>query len=311
LLAAGTLDYLPAPDLFVHNGVGTDIIFGRCYRSERALHGYGSPGLAEGWVDNYDIVVHSSKPDAWSALTLIYPTGAQEVWTPELDASHRPTGKFQTQGGVPYVVTGDPDRKTGLWKDITVEWKDQAQWIFMPSLDRPGVYVLRSIAGLVFLYDSAHRLKSVHDVDSDTPLLRWDYDSSGYLVDIVDSTGRKVLYHFGAAVNGHNSLLTVSTVTTGNTAAPDRYRYGYVDLTGHCGLGSISVPFNQGTRSSCSIQYQDGRVSSFTDANGASHVYSYAPGATDVQLKEATGKVLMHWQQKWDELGRNTGTTRP
>ena len=120
-------------DITVYNPSGPAVSFGREYRSAQAKASYGSPGMSVGWSHTYDCQVYGPlQPGTWSALTLIYPNGAQEALTPTLNGQGQPTGAFSSPTGESYFATGVPGSSAGQWQSITITWDDQTQWQFTP-----------------------------------------------------------------------------------------------------------------------------------------------------------------------------------
>jgi RHS repeat-associated protein len=61
--------------------------------------------------------------------------------------------------------------------------------------------------------------------------------------------------------------------------------------------------------STATIFYDDrGRVVTSVDANGIQRWVTYGAGSSQVQVKDATGALVMSWTQKFSASGRNTGT---
>lgn len=56
-LSDGSQRYEPASDLRSYNSNGVDANWQRAFSSTQAASGYGTPGLARGWVSNYDLSV--------------------------------------------------------------------------------------------------------------------------------------------------------------------------------------------------------------------------------------------------------------
>jgi hypothetical protein len=130
-LTSGRESYAPAPDLTIYNPSGPGVIWRRAYLGYQALvgvTGYGSPGLARGWVHNYDVTL-TATAGAWGAVKLNYPSGATETLTPVLN-NGQPTGAFTTVAGAPYIATGVAGSPTGTWQSITITWHDETQWKF-------------------------------------------------------------------------------------------------------------------------------------------------------------------------------------
>ncbi len=312
-LATGAEEYVPDPDMTGHNGIGTDPVFRRAYRSDRALAGYGSPGLSPGWVHNYDVTLSPVSDGQWSGLLLKHCTGSMEILKPILDTEGKPTGKFET--GKPFDTVGVAASTQGQWQAISLTWQNQTHWLFLPFGD--GSYVLSGITnlagnGFYLQWDSARRLRSIVDSRDKKPLLTLLYDPSGNLSDIKDAQGTTVHYRFGLAADAASpALLAVSTIfTAAQPNALSRYKFTYISGNGRTLLKTISVPDPGGPNLSTStIQYGAGKVIAHIDAEGNQHRLTYADGHTFVQIAGPDGKVVQYWTQNYDALGRDTGVT--
>lgn len=312
-LATGSEEYVPDSDWTARNSIGTDAVFRRAYYSSRALAGYGSPGLSPGWVHNYDVTLTPTSEGKWPALILHHANGCNELLKPLLDGGGQPTGKFET--GMPCDIVGRPGAAPGQWQALSLTWRDQTHWLFLPAGD--GSYVLGGITnlagnGFFLLWDSARRLRGAVDSRDRKPLLTLLYDGNGNLSDVKDNLGATIHYRFGPSpgVPGA-SLLAVSTVLT--AASPNglsRYVFTYAAGGGRTLLKTISVPDPGGPgRSTNTIQYLDGKVVAHVDANGNRHALTYGDGHTLVQIAGPDGKVVSFWTQNFDALGRDTGVT--
>ena len=311
LLATGTLAYGPEPDLLINNSRGSDAVFQRSYRSNRAFAGYASPGLSSGWVHNYDIKIESATPKSWGTLDVVYPSGARDTLTPILNGSGQATGSFKP-GGFPFVPSGRPGPKPGTWKDFVLHWKDGGEWRFRPSLAHEGAYTLYVMSGLEISYDAKGRIKSVADLQSPkSPLIAWTYDTAGYLKSISGSDGTLVDYTFEPFTKPATPCLKMVSFGYSKTSPADpqpHFTFDYQDVDGQLLLKEVTMPSPTGSgRAACTFEFDDGRLHSFTGPSGSFHEYQYGEGNTAVSVKEASGKLLLTWTQLWDNLGRNTG----
>lgn len=312
-LASGAEEYVPDPDMRGHNGIGTDAVFRRSYRSDLALTGYGSPGLSPGWVHNYDVQLSAITPGQWGDLLFKHCTGSRELLKPVLDDSGKPTGKFGA--GKPFEVVGVPGAKPGQWTAISLSWRGGTHWLFLPF--GPDSYVLSGITnitgnGLYLQWDSTRRLRGATDTQDKKPLLTLLYDSGGSLSDIKDASGATVHYRFGPAVGSNSpTLLAVSTIfTPSSPSALSRYRFSYIGGNGQTLLKTISVPDPGGPGlSTATIVYGAGKVTAQIDANGNKHLMTYRDGHTLVQIAGPDGKVVEFSTQNYDSLGRDIGVT--
>lgn len=316
-LATGRETYSPEPDLIVYNPSGPGVTWQRSYLSSRALSagvGYGSPGLTRGWGHTYDLSIQGTS-GSWGALKLIYPNGASETLTPQLNGNGQPTGTFTTVSGAPYTATGVAGSPTGTWQSVTITWKDQTQWKFM--LLSGTTYALNQITNrpgqsLNFAWNSSRALTQVTDASTSTVLLTLAYGANGKLSTATDTYGRQIVYTFSVATaTNPTGLQTVSQVVTAGTPNPPaHWTYTYSADKGQQ-LNTITVPSpTGGGNSTATINYDSvGRVSSLVDANGNQRIYTYNANTTQVQVKDATNNVALSWTQKFNSSGLGTGIT--
>ena len=224
-LTTGRESYAPSPDLTVYNPTGPGVVWRRAYLGYQALvgvTGYGSPGLARGWVHNYDVTLTATS-GSWGAIKLNYPSGAVETLTPQL-SNGQPTGAFTTVAGAPYLVTGVAGSPTGTWQSITVTWHDQTKWKFTKYSGT--TYALNQITNrtgqsLNFTWGANRTLTQVTDAGTSAVLLTLAYGSDGKLSTATDTYGRQVTYTFSTATSTSQSFLqNVSQVVTSGTANP-------------------------------------------------------------------------------------------
>ena len=316
-LTTGRESYVPAPDLSIYNPNGPSVVWRRAYLGYQALvgvTGYGSPGLARGWVHSYDVTLTATS-GSWGVVKLNYPTGAVENLTPQLNGSGNPTGSFTTVAGAPYLVTGVAGSPTGTWQSITVTWHDQTKWKLTQFSGT--TYALTQITNrtgqsLNLSWNTARALTQVADAGTSSVLLTLAYDSSGRLSTATDAYNRQVSYSFSTASPTAQSFLqSVSqVVTSGSSNPPARWTYVYTSEKGQQ-LNTISVPSPTGTgNSTATINYgADSKVTSLVDANGNQRVYTYNASTTQVQVKDSTNNVAFSWTQKFDTSKRDTGIT--
>jgi RHS repeat-associated protein len=314
-LANGRETYTPAADLTIYNPSGPSVVWQRSYLGYQALSGnmgYWSPGLARGWVHNFDVTIQGGIY-SWAALKLIYPNGTSENLTPLLDANGQPTGVLTTPPGSPYLASGVPSATKAIWQSLTITWKDQTKWTFTRLSS--GTYTLSQITNrtgqsINFNWRSDRALSQITDASLGTVLLSMTYGSTGKLLAATDVYGRKVTYTIltpGASEAA--TLQSVSqVVTAGTTNPPAHWSYTYT-TDGSQQLNTITVPSPTGTGNSTStINYgQGGKVSSLVDANGNQRVYTYGSNSTQVQVKDAANNVAMTWTQKFNTNRLDTG----
>jgi RHS repeat-associated protein len=317
-VAAGVEENDPAPDIRAYNPIGPPAVWRRMFRGTHAGRGYGSPGMAQGWVHGFDYVIESANPTAWGALKLSYHNGAQETLTPQLDGSGNPTGAFTMPSGAPYFVTGVPSGTVGQWSSFTLTWKSRTQWVFMPWRDR--TYVLSSIAdrmghAITLNWDSLRCLTTVTN-SAGTALLTFGYDANGLISTVTDCYGRMVAYGNGAVTSGSVSGICLNTVsqvvTSGTVSPPARWTYGYTAVNGALQLGTTTVPSPTGTGTSTATLNYDPtsfKVSSILDASSNQTVFTYNAGSALIQYKDPSGTLTQSYTQNFSATGRNTGIT--
>lgn len=316
-LAAGVEAYRPADDLVVYNPYGPRVVWRRHYYGGLAINVLSSPGLPIGWVHSYDITMQRAGSNTWD-VTLIYPYGASEPMVAELNAQGQPTGVLTPPSGVPYIVRGVPSSTPYTWQSVTVTWRDQTQWTFVPF--DSSVYVLSRITNRVgrsvdLTWSSGRRLLQVTETGSGLVLLSLTYGGNGLLASVTDAYGRQVSYGYSYPANLSVLCLTwVSQVVPAGTPNPPmRYTYNYVSFGSDKPLlSSITVPSPTGSGVATStLQYRNGRVAARVDANGNRTEYSYdlANRLTTVTVKDPSGTNTVYtWTQKYNESRANTGT---
>ncbi|GIV20399.1 MAG: hypothetical protein KatS3mg023_2150 [Armatimonadota bacterium] len=314
-LAAGVEAYRPADDLVVYNPYGPRVVWRRHYYGGLAILTLRSPGLSIGWVHSYDVTLQRAI-NTWD-VTLIYPYGASEVLSAQLNAQGQPTGILLPPSGTPYLVRGVPSGTPYVWQSVTITWRDQTQWTFVPF--NGSLYVLSRITNrmghsLQFAWDAQRRLTSVTETGSGLVLLSLTYDANGLLSSVTDAYGRQVFYGYSQPANLSVLCLTwvSQIVPVGTPNPPMRYLYNYVSFGSDKPLlSSISVPSPTGSGVATStLQYRNGRVVARVDANGNRTEYSYdvANHLTTVTVKNAAGNTVYTWTQKYNDSRANTGT---
>jgi RHS repeat-associated protein len=316
-LTSGRESYMPEPDLAVYNSSGPAVVWQRSYSSDRALTaptGYGSPGFSRGWVHGYDLSIQATS-GSWGALKLVYPNGAIETLTPQLNGG-QPTGAFTTGSGTPYIVSGVSGSPTGVWQSVTITWKDQTKWKFTQL---SGItYALNQLTNrtgqsLNFTWTSSRALTQVTDATTSTVLLTLAYGADGKLATATDVYSHQVSYVFSTGNSTTASTLqSVSqVVTSGTPNPPAHFSYTYSTESGHQ-LNTITVPSPTGSgNSTATINYDSvGKVTSLVDANGNQRVYTYNTNTTLIQVKDAANDLALSWTQKFNSTsGLGTGIT--
>jgi len=317
-LATGTQSYSPRADLDVYNPNGPSVSFKRTYDSGLAGFGYNSPGLSQGWVHNYDVVVtNDGNTSTWSDLELVFANGAKIAATPQLSGGGTPTGAFTVPSGSNFKITGVPSGTTGLWTSITVTWADESKWVFDTLIDR--YYVLTQIVnkvgrGVTLNWDGTRRLTDISDTTTSSTLLTVNYNGSGDLISVDDCYGRSIYYTYGSVGGFPSPALTNAsqTVTTGTPSPASRAAYGYTVISGRLYLSQVTVPSPTGAGTTVNtINYNPTtyKVSSLVDGNGNKTVLTYNANATLIEIKTPSNVVERSWTANFDSLNRDTGTT--
>lgn len=163
-----------------------------------------------------------------------------------------------------------------------------------------------------FTWNAGRALAQVTDAGTNTVLLTLAYDSKGKLATATDAYNRQVVYTFSTPSGTDQGMLqTVSQVVAAGTANPPiHWAYAYTPDKGQQ-LYSTTVPSPTGSgTSTATINYNaNGKVASLVDANGNQRGYTYNASATQVQVKDPAGSVVMSWTQKYSAARRNTGVT--
>lgn len=304
-LASGVEESHPGPDLVAFNPIGPSASYERQYRSALANKHYGSPGLALGWVDNYDMTVQAGTGGTY---VLQYPSGATETWSPGTGSS------FTPPVGAPYLVSS-------VSGGFTMTLPDHSRYSFALNPNHSGstVYWLAQITNavghsIVIARDTLDRLLSIkNDAAPATTLLSFSYSgpqtfSGAYLGSLTDAYGRSILYAFTNSGNAIE-LFRVSKLNATDTFSYPLWEYGYY---ANVLLSSIKAPdpSNPGTnsQSACVVSYDGNVVSSVQDGNQNVHSYRYGGGMTVVQANNADGSLAQQWLQDYDPTKSNVDT---
>jgi RHS repeat-associated protein len=319
-LFSGVLENSPGPDIAARNPIGPNPVYERTYTTAIAQQGYASPGLTSGWVDNYDFVIESmSQIGMWCSVTLIYPNGATETLTPELDAHNYPTGRFIPPAGAPYLCTAVLD-DGGHWQEFTLTFKDRTRWTFTQSGGDPAGYSLSQITNMVGHYitihrDGAHnnRLSNIVN-DAGAALLNFGYHESGYLANVTEYSDpnhpRAVTYSYSDIADS-TCLTSVSQIGTIENLNPDLWSYGYTLVNGWLLMNTVGVPDPTGAPGilSHTINYSsNGTVSFLVDANGVNRAYTYIGSQTRVDVIGPDGASVENWYQTFGVQNVDAGT---
>jgi hypothetical protein len=260
----GLLNYFAPIDFEGPAREGVRPIFCRTYRSDLASLKQRSPGLPPGWIDNYDVSVHMTRTDAWSALTVDYPNGAIEMLAPKLGRDGTPTGVFEVGGKPGYRATGKP-RATGFsWDSITLEWA-ACEWTFKPAGD--GNYRLALISrpddapgAMALRYDQMGRLLAAEDAQHQ-PLMTLRYEG-GRLSSISDGARQtEFRYDDSPSPNAGTPMLVEVLRTDPAWPAPRRHAARYSD---NGWLEKVAIPGSTAT-----ILYEGGAPLRLINGDGS------------------------------------------
>lgn len=346
-LRSGTETYGPAPDLVTYNKNGAPAVWARQYLSALAINEQCSPGLSIGWTHGFDATIVPSIGSGWNALSLRYPNGSMETITPTL-ASGVPTGAFVVPAAAPYIVTGQASSTQGQWNWIDIKFKDESRWRFLPHSGSGRYVLSylynRLNKGILVSYDTSRRVTLVRDALSLEYLMAMTYVDGllDRVADYTDGSGgsrtlfRRIYYRRDTYADEgpdpcpgthHSGVSVVVDINTSSGSAADRHRYTYTGRERKPHLSTISVinPSNpNGTRSTAQILYKEEQtgdgvypprqsavfpVTELIDGNGNRTIFDYATAtSTTVTKKNSNGIIELTYTQKFDSLGRNTGT---
>jgi len=301
-LPSGVKENQPDSDLDVYNPAGPSVTYDRQYRSALAAAGYSSPGLPQGWADNYDLTITQSGTN----YTLRYPNGGTEDWTTI-------SGTVTPPAGTPYLVSvssGSP----------VITFGDHSTYTFTADVGNPNFYRLSAIANLAgqsvtINRDSinGYRLTSVTN-SLGTALLTFAYPTSTKMTvtdTSVSGDPRQITYNFGT-VSGASTLLNVSKIN--DTSANYMWAYGYQLINGHPYLNSVqsaSPTSATGLSGAARTAYDThGYVAQLIDADGNTRSYQYNGTSTQVTVTDPIGNVTETWTQNFSgSKNVDTGTT--
>jgi hypothetical protein len=315
-LARGDSAYLPEPDFLLRSATGSDVKFQRCFRTDQARAGYGSPGLSPGWVHNYDIVIMNSQPAygaiPWQPMNVVYPNGEHDLLRPELTSDGQPTGRLLTTDRMPFTATGKPGDAPGHWQSITLKWRDDTTWVFAPYSSNS--YLLDRLDTLTLDWDDNRRLLSVTDYVTHDRMLTLRYDVHGNLASIMDRQSRFRRYRFDVPHKSSKRPLNLIAVTQPTPAGVVQdarcSEYTYSTESKFELLWRIrQFDADDHSERNCYISYHDDHVVSIRDVIGLDHDFTYTVGTTRVMLQDQDHRVIDSWIQHLDERGRNIGST--
>ena len=130
-----------------------------------------------------------------------------------------------------YFAHGVPGTPAGVWQSLSVTWRDQAEWRFIPFSS--GVYALQRMTnrvgrGLQFAWRADRSLSQVSDLTSGAVLLTLSYGQNNKLTSAVDAYGRRVNYTFSTpTLTDPGKLSFVSQVGGVSANPPAHWTYTY------------------------------------------------------------------------------------
>jgi hypothetical protein len=271
-LRTGELNYVSAPDLMDRQIICPSAVFVRSYRSELAKTGKHSPGLPDGWVHNYDLIIKlPADKEKWQPVTLTYPNKAQELIEPELDDQGSPTGKGRSLSNATYDVSLVPGEAINTYKSLSIVWPNShVRWYFEPHSS--GVLVLRAITsgqppgGSVRLsYLPDRTLAGVASIEQNLSLMSFTYAG-----DLLATTYCRSEYSVGYTynqLNGKVVLWKVSEPFKAGENPRDGFVFSYATEISYPALAQIAIPDGNGWSKS-RIEYADGRITAVQGASG-------------------------------------------
>ena len=324
-LTSGVYENVPGADIAARNPLGVDPAYSRSYHSGRASQHYASPGLPEGWTDNYDYAIQPLNATLSSPLMLAYPNGALEPLKPQSNGS----GSVVLDADGNCTLTPLPKRPylaqahangQGSWDSVTLTFSDNSKMMFtVPAGGTVNVFRLSQLVNTVSAQvltlnrDAQGCLQTISN--GNQTLLQCDY-AGGLLKKVTDVPGqRRIWYGYDSA----NRLHTVSKITAIAEAEPlpaaAQWQYTYTVLHGWNLMETVSVPdpsqiFNF---SSNLVRYDTGgRVSELHDAHDALHKYTYGDNATTINILDSSSprQTVLTWRQRY-RGNRDTGFDDP
>ena len=325
LLLASTLQTdvwcrLRSQTSFARTPSGRDAEFVRSYRSLRAHAGDKTPGLTDGWFHGYDVSINAQNPSIWGSLTISYPNGGADVFSPEL-SSGLPTNNFFEPKAAPYNVTGTPILgQTGKWSLIVIRYRNETKWEFEPSASNPNNYVWKRIKDvngrfLTINRDSANsdRVTTVQNDRAPTPDTLLSFVYSGSYLDRVEDNlhGKKVELTTGT-LSGFTVLSEVSHQALISDNPSKKWQYTYQIKSGRPVIKNVTVSAADGGADASNEVATDSfslRATKLTDGNGNTRDYTPGTFATTVTVKDSLGAVVQSWTQRYNGNGLDAGIT--
>ena len=313
-----------APGVVALNPDGSDFGFSLQYRTALAAGNVASAGLPTGWSHNWDIrILQDGTQTGWAkSFRLVYPSGASEVLTPDLDPNGNPLDTFTAPIGAPYIVKGvHSTGSTGIWDSLTISGNGLAKQVFTQAVDDP-FYRLTSQIGsngtstLYFLYLDG-KLTQINNgrFDSFATRITISYNNSDGIISKAATSGQNFIDNF---VRNY-------TIVSGNLTAASRlnltaseWTYGYAVMNGQPYLSTVGSLTPTGTTASAIVGYDSdtGQANGVTDAIGNLRAYNYnvsedggvttTPGARTTTIKDGVGNTFDVNLVVCDEKGRET-----
>ena len=286
--ASLNLFYVPERDLLGMNGGGVHVACRRAYRSELAEQGKHSPGMPDGWIHEFDVYIPYVTADTWQPLEIVWPSGARQRIEPEL-ADGKPTGKFSSSKGSPFVVRGVAGRDVNDWQSIRLQWAGGAFWVFAPH--ECGVMVLREIGTeqsiahhSKFLYTKDRQLGEIRYFGDDKMFMQFTYGDDGLMTSVKNQLGDHVDFGYAPVDDEPGApmeLMTVTGIASDGKAAPIYTTYGYHLWKGFPLMTAISIPSpadNGKAKATSQVFYKSGEVTKVQDADGNSTEFTREVG---------------------------------
>jgi hypothetical protein len=287
-LATLNLFYVPNYDLMARSTIGSRILFKRAYRSELAVQAKHSPGMPDGWIHQFDVYIPYAQGDTWQPLEVNWPTGAIQKLQPEI-VDGKPSGKFTTTPGTPFVARGVPGGKTNDWDSVKLSWNGGGYWIFKPH--ESGVMVLREMGNeqsdamhVKLMYTKDRKLGEIRNFGDDVTFMSFVYNEDGLMASVNDRLGLHVDFGYAPVDDTADSpveLITASGI--GDAGKVDIYHttYSYHLWKGSALLTGVSIPSpadNGKTQATSAVFYKSGEVIKVQDAEGNSKEFTRGAG---------------------------------
>ena len=329
--------YRPAPDLTVYNPTGSSVSWSRMYQSLRGYDAQASiQNFGAGWSTPFDYFVYDAGTTNSSGVpnnvNIVEQNGARVALTiSSVPTAANPTVACGVPNGYPVMVNWKYDSTTTKTyfeinfskrsRIVTTSPYLQSPYPYGPKIYAIGKQYDRQGNSIQFNWTQATtgpyaiglpQLNSIADSNG-TALLTVNRSSgtTGTITSVSDRYNQSVYYTVSSyATTGVPAGYPQTTkgishvsqiVATGTSSPPDRYAYGYSNVTNHEGetipmLSSITVPSPTGTgTATATINYKptDMTVSSLVDANSNTRTYSIVDANhTKVTITNSSGVTV-------------------